>query len=140
MSESLTDGRDILDSREINDRIDALRSSWAESTGDDPDDYASLSEDDWTVGLGSDDARELVALLEFRAEMAGYLPDWEYGATLIRDDYFVTYAQELAEDIGAISSDTSWPNGYIDWERAARDLRMDYTCAELDGVTYWGRS
>lgn len=34
------------------------------------------------------------------------------------------YAEELAESIGAINSDASWPNSYIDWERAARDLFM----------------
>lgn len=37
------------------------------------------------------------------------------------------FAQELAEDIGAIPDDAAWPNSYIDWERAARDLFMDYS-------------
>lgn len=36
------------------------------------------------------------------------------------------FAQELADSLGAIPDDYSWPNSYIDWERAARDLMMDY--------------
>lgn len=36
------------------------------------------------------------------------------------------FAQELAEEIGAIDNNASWPNYCIDWERAARDIMMDY--------------
>ena len=47
---------------------------------------------------------------------------------LIRDSYSEDYAQELAEDNGAISSsDASWPNTCVDWKQAARELQMDYT-------------
>jgi antirestriction protein len=84
------------------------------------------------------DAR-LRILRELAAE-GEQLADWEYGETLIRDSYFTEYARELAEDIGAVSSDASWPLYCIDWERAARELRMDYTSVDFDGVTYWGRS
>src|SRR5690349_10800114 len=52
--------------------------------------------------------------------------DWEYGATLIRDDYFTEYAQELAEDIGAVDPNASWPLSYIDWGAAANALKQDY--------------
>jgi hypothetical protein len=70
------------------------------------------------------------------------LPDWEDGVQLIRDDYFETFAQEFANDIGAIDEDATagaWPLYCIDWERAARELQMDYTPVEFDGVTYWAR-
>lgn len=36
------------------------------------------------------------------------------------------FAQDMAEQIGAIDPDAGWPNSYIDWERAARDLMFDY--------------
>lgn len=96
---------------------------------------------------GSDepeDIERVVELQELLSDLAGnggdhrWRGDW-YPVTLIRDSYFVTYAQELADDIGAIDSDAGWPNGYIDWERAARDLQMDYTSAEYQGTTYWYR-
>jgi len=41
------------------------------------------------------------------------------------------FAQDLAEQIGAINYDTSWPNNCIDWELAARELMYDYF--EMDG-------
>lgn len=62
-----------------------------------------------------------------------------YGATLVRDSYFEDYARELAEDCGLIQRDAHWPNDCIDWERAARELQMDYTSVEFDGVEYWVR-
>lgn len=36
------------------------------------------------------------------------------------------FAEELADQLGLIPENNSWPNSYIDWERAARDLMMDY--------------
>ena len=38
-----------------------------------------------------------------------------------------TFAAELADSLGSVpDSDAPWPLGYIDWERAARDLMLDY--------------
>jgi|SRR5690348_5403535 len=65
--------------------------------------------------------------------------DWNYGTTLIRDDYFPEYAKEFAEDIGAIKDDAVWPNTCIDWEQATDELRQDYTACEIDGTTYYYR-
>lgn len=82
---------------------------------------------------------ELKTLQALAEEAEGYAPDWKYGEALIRDSYFETYAQELADDIGAINKDQNWPNNCIDWEEAARQLQQDYTSVEFDGVTYWIR-
>ena len=71
-------------------------------------------------------------------EAEGY-SDWLHGATLIRDSYFKTYAQQFADDIGAVNSEAGWPNSCIDWEQAADELQMDYTAIEFDGVTDWVR-
>lgn len=64
--------------------------------------------------------------------------DW-YPVTLIRDSYFREYAQELADELGLVPEDYSWPTSCIDWDQAARELRMDYTSVDFDGVTYWVR-
>jgi hypothetical protein len=64
--------------------------------------------------------------------------EWGYGATMVRDTYFVHYAKELAEECG-VEPLTTWPHYCIDWQRAAAELRMDYTPIEFDGVTYWVR-
>lgn len=114
-------GQDIIDSRDVIARIEELESNL---DTEDPD---------------TDEAEELQALRALVDE-AESTPDWKYGETLIRDSYFEEYAQELADDIGAINADATWPNNCIDWERAARELQQDYFSVEFDGVTYWVRS
>jgi len=82
------------------------------------------------------------ALGEILGELAGYggdeqfEGDW-YPITLVRDSYFVQYAMDFAEDIGAVNPDATWPNNYIDWDRAADALQMDYSSVEINGTTYW---
>lgn len=46
------------------------------------------------------------------------------------------FAQQLAEDIGAISDDARWPYTCIDWDQAARELMMDYTAVRRDAGLY----
>jgi predicted lipid-binding transport protein (Tim44 family) len=86
-----------------------------------------------------EEAAEYRALQALQEEAEGYCDDWRHGATLIRDSYFKDYAQELADDIGAIDRNAKWPLDCIDWEKAARELQMDYTSVEFSGVTYWVR-
>jgi len=50
---------------------------------------------------------------------------------------FTEYAQELAEDLGYDFNKAQWPATCIDWEQAVRELRMDYSCVEVNGVDYW---
>lgn len=66
--------------------------------------------------------------------------DWKYGATLIREAIFEDYARELAEDIGAIDSNATWPLQHINWTEAAEALRMDYTEVDFGGVAYLVRN
>ncbi|MGZ6199169.1 MAG: hypothetical protein ACXWNL_16155 [Vulcanimicrobiaceae bacterium] len=87
----------------------------------------------------SSDWDEYQALKAFAEEAENACSDWTHGGTLIRDSYFERYAEQFADDIGAINADAGWPNNCIDWERAARELQTDYSSAEFDGVTYWFR-
>ena len=68
--------------------------------------------------------------------MEGGIADWLYGETLIPEDAFTDYARDLASDIGAIADDAHWPATCIDWDRAADQLRTDYTEFEYRGETY----
>lgn len=93
------------------------------------------------AGLDDDETEELETLEGLLSDLKGYGGDeqWEgswYPVMLIRESYFQEYAQELADDIGAIPKDAGWPCTCIDWEQAARELRMDYSSVEYDGVTY----
>lgn len=118
--ESIDDVRDdYIDSRDIID--------WLEAWDEDED--------------HDEDQTELRAILqEVNEDGETNCGDWRYGETLIRDDCFEDYARELAEDIGAIDPDASWPNTFIDWEAAADALKMDYTSIRIGEVEYWGRT
>ena len=56
------------------------------------------------------------------------------------DSYFEQYAQELAEDIGAVQKEATWPNQYIDWEAAADALKQDYMRVTYGETEYWIRT
>jgi len=114
-------GMDIIDSRDVDEQIEGLE--------DDQEDN----------DLTEEDGEELAALKAFRKEGEDCCCDWPHGATLIRDSYFKEYAQDFAEEIGAIDRDLSWPNDCIDWEEAAKELQMDYSSIDFDGVDYWIR-
>lgn len=121
---------DIIDSRDIIERIKELEVE--------RDDYDPSVGGSWQ-DTHQDDAEELAILIALQDEASGYSPDWTYGSTLVRDSYFETYAQELADDLGLTRDNESWPYTCVDWERATAELRQDYTCISFDGVDYWIR-
>ena len=138
----ISNAQDIMDSRDViarreeleierQDLLDDIEVAEDESDKDDANRELSLWDEDYK--------EELDALIALCEEGEGATSEWPYGATLIRDDYFVEYAQQFAEDIGAINREASWPNDCIDWEKAAEMLQMDYTSIDFDGVTYWVR-
>lgn len=114
-------GEDVLDVRDLIARFEEIEET------DDEDEKRER-----------DTLRALLADLEGKGGDEEWRDVW-YPITLIRDSYFKDYAQELAEDIGAINPDAAWPANCIDWEQAARELQMDYTTVEYEGVTYWCR-
>lgn len=134
MTDSINNSQDIIDSRDIIERIKELEAE--------REDYEEARDKNidrpWDEEQESD-AEELKTLQELADECSGYAEDWKYGVQLIRDSYFEDYARELAEDIGAISRDATWPNDCIDWEQAAKELQMDYASVEFGDVTYWVR-
>jgi len=137
-----TDG--VIDSRDVIARIAELEAEQeriAENraivlSGEANSDRVTAFSD---LEMDETEAAELVALRALQDEAEGYTPDWKYGTTLIRDDYFESYARDLAEDIGAIDRNAAWPLSYIDWPAAADALKQDYTSVDFDGVTYWVR-
>lgn len=130
------DGTDeTIDSREVIGRIQELIAEFTDTTDSDPADVMSV--DDWAYGLGWEDAEELVALIEF-AEEGESLPDWEYGETLIHEDYFEVYVEELVRDLGYLPDEVpGWIS--IDWSETADNMRVDYTSFEFRGATYYAR-
>lgn len=163
MANTISNSDAIIDSRDVIARIDELESErgdladevnkaqeFLSDLGDLADDTsdakviaardaahnANEALADWDNGAEGDELKALKALAE---EAEDYASDWKHGEALIRDSYFKEYAQQFADDIGAINAEASWPNDCIDWDRAARELQMDYTAVDYDGVTYWVR-
>lgn len=131
----ITNSEDIIDSRDVIARIADLEGC---DCGSDREDGEGCDDTDCPTCY-EDVREELTALKELAGQASGYAADWQYGEALIRDSYFQTYAMELADDIGAVDTNAGWPMSCIDWEQAARELQMDYTSVEFDGVTYWIR-
>jgi len=53
---------------------------------------------------------------------------------------FVEYAEQLADDMGAIDRHARWPVNCIDWEEAARQLEQGYITVTYGGTNYLIRS
>lgn len=158
MANTISNYDDIIDSRDVIARIEELEAErealqleiddaevqWLKTEAGTDEAHAVVDRrqaayvalDAWTA---SDDADELRILKALADEASGYAADWKYGETLIRDSYFRDYAEQLADDIGAIDRNASWPVNCIDWDQAARELQMDYSAVDFDGVTYWVR-
>lgn len=158
MTREITNSEDVIDSRDVIKRIEELeeeRQDLVDALQEAQEEYDASKEDgeygeaeeealedakdalkDWDEGYDAEELKTLKAL----AEEGEASPDWTYGETLIRDSYFETYAQELAEDIGAVPKDLSWPCCHIDWDAACDALQQDYLEVDFDGVTYWIRA
>jgi hypothetical protein len=124
MSRDISNHDDIIESHDIIERIEELHTIAADETAD---------TDERTHAHN-----ELAVLQALQEEAEGYVPDWQHGAQLIRDTYFVEAMQELCEDIGDIPH--HMPSYLvIDWDATASNLKQDYTSVDFDGVTYWVR-
>ena len=156
MTRQITNGDDIIDSRDVVARIEALasehealtdavtdaREALDAATDESRDalianlEAANAALNEWT----SSDEQEELSSLRALADQGESCSDWHHGEALIRDRYFTEYAQELAEDIGAVDAHAAWPARHIDWEAAADALKADYSSIDFDGIDYWIRS
>jgi hypothetical protein len=127
---------DLLDSRDIMKRIEYLN----EFLCDLPDDVTSETYDpaDDKNGDRSDAVEERQALRALEDDASGYAPDWQYGETLIHEDYFTDYAEELVKDTAGLPRDIP-PYIVIDWEATAENLKVDYTEIVFKGQTFYIR-
>jgi len=144
-----TNRDDIIDSRDVIERAKWLESELDERYEEWLSGDEKRSRDAWPMNAwlemmrrdGDDEAIEHAKLIEL-AEQAEGSPDWRYGEILIRDSYFKEHAMELAHDVGDVTQDqlSRWPFTCIDWDEAAKELKMDYFSVDFDGIDYWIRS
>jgi hypothetical protein len=70
-------------------------------------------------------------------ELESYISsrEFDYGLTLIPEDDFEEYAEDLITDCGYISKDLpGWIE--IDWEATANNIKVDYGEVDFRGETY----
>ena len=114
-------------------------------TFDEQDEMGGPPSDGWSWELDGDEQeyerlvrlRELIDLMENAS-----MDSAKDGIFAIEDSDFEDYAQELAEEVCAdwrLIRDGRWPFSCIDWEKAADELKVDYTEFEWQGYTYWTR-
>lgn len=153
LADRVTPYTDIIDSRDVIELIEQLQSeitALVEERADLTFNESTLNEDEMSgydkervaeIDEELTDLQEQLDPLEaLEVEGSSISSDWEYGETLIADSYFLEYAQQLADDIGAIDKNAGWPMQFVDWEAAADALKEDYFSCDFSGEVYWIRS
>lgn len=96
-----------------------------------------LTEQDFLWEWDCSEGERITAIHDLKNEVYG----WKDGVTFVKDSYFEEFARDEAENIGAFNArENSWPYNCIDWEKAADQLKNDYSSVEFDGETYWHRN
>lgn len=134
-SDNTIDSRDIIERiSELQGELESLQENVDDAEGE--DDVATAKEDlsDWQ----EENQEELDNLKSLAEDAEDYCEDWEFGATLINESYFINYCQELVSDIGDMPREIP---SYIviDWEATAENLMVDYTAVDFGDTTYYVR-
>jgi len=103
-------GEDIVDSRDIIERIEYLEAD---------------------TELDDEDKDELKSYQELRAEIGK--ENFEFGVTFIKDTYF---SDAMREDFLEFNQIDEALEMYIDFDAWETACRMDYTDIEIGGYTY----
>lgn len=113
----ITNDMDIINSRDIIDRVAEIDDDICEGDMSNTDELESLSD------------------IIDQAENYG---DFKYGEALIHKDYFTEYCKDLCEDTGDLPRDLPWYiENHIDWKGVAREMKQDYIEIDFDGVNYF---
>ena len=144
MTNAISNTDNTIDSRDAIARIEELEQERANLESE-----LDNAHDDIEVGIAegtlkefdnSEEGQELTALKQL-AEQAESSPDWTYGETLINEDYFTQYIEELIDDCYEIpkefnSGEWPWRHMSIDYEAAAEEAKQDYMEVDFNGTTF----
>lgn len=85
--------------------------------------------------LSSDEITELAVLRRMENE----IPEWRDGTTLIPENDWVDYVEELVKDCEGLPK--NFPDYVvINWNETARNISADYAEIEYQGVNYYYRN
>lgn len=118
MKTTISNTDSLIDSRDIIDRIEELTELIAGELT--PDDFLEAT-------------KEYDDLITLQEECEG-VEDWNYGVTLIHENYFEQYIDEMLEDCGKLPKNLPfYINIIIDYDV----LKQDYTEVDFNGETYY---
>ena len=136
ISNDIFDTRDLIEYEQY--LKDELLSAFNDMFDEEEDDLERLKDSEQFTDEFSNELKEHEEIKEFCKELESYAPDFYHGETVIHEDYFNEYAEELVKDCGYISGDVpSWI--VIDWEETADNVKQDYTSIDFNGSTYYIR-
>lgn len=137
MRNAPTNQDDVIDSRDVIERIEELR--------EERDSFTMLREDgteeedpEGWADQNKEDAEELAALEALAEECEGY-SDWEHGEALIRESYWIEYVEEMLKVCGDLPQSIPWYIA-IDWDETTQNIAQDYSIVTFDGVDYYIRN
>lgn len=150
MSTNFDNTNDVIDSRDVIARIEELYdelheyySAYVLECEEERIDGGSF--EDWLdlEDCYRDEKDEYLILVKL-AKQGEDSSDWSYGETLIHEDYFTKYIEDLIDDCYEIpkemhSGNWPWRHMTMDYEAAADEAKQDYFEVDFDGVTYYIR-
>lgn len=141
-SEDIIDMRDIIERfEELESQREDLREEFDNEPTNDGVDFDYWVCNSTGSAWSRDEQTELDTLTAILEDLKGYggdeqwRGDW-YPGTLIRESYFTDYTEELVSDCYSLNVPDFV---HIDWEATAREVKVDYSEVEIDGVTYFYR-
>ena len=126
---TISNTENVLDSRNIQERIDELENEIEEEE----------SKNEEEEEESSPEQEELEILLAFKEEVEQCNSEWDDGCALIRETYFKEFCQQELEDLGMIPKDLE-SFIVIDWEATAENMEQDYSEVSFDSVAYYVRN
>jgi hypothetical protein len=129
------DTRDLKERQEelqiLADAVQEAEDALEECQDDEEREELQKALDDAMADFGDDEKEELEELDNLESE----IPEWSDGNTLIPEDEFTDYVQEMISDIGDLPRNIPWYI-VIDWEATAENIKADYSTVEYQGETY----
>jgi len=126
-----------LDTRDLQARLEELeseREDFQNTVNDAEEGEEKQTAQEELDSWEGDNLEELEALRELKDEVS----EWDDGNTLIPEEDWIDYVQELLIDTGDLPRNIPW---YIeiDWDRTAENIAQDYGTVDYLGTTYYYR-
>jgi len=126
-----------LDTRDLQARLEELeseREDFQNTVNDAEEGEEKQTAQEELNVWDAENLEELEALRELKDEVS----EWDDGNTLIPEEDWIDYVQELLIDTGDLPRNIPW---YIeiDWDRTAFNIAQDYGEVDYLGTTYFYR-